>query len=217
MKETWRKLSDKTAVLQPREKGIIFGGVLMLIAWLNFMYFIEPVMIKINEAEATMLNQASQIDGTQQQIGLYQGALGKDPNEAVNKSIEETEKSIIEVDQALSELTANFISPHKMREVLAELLRSDELIKVSRFNAVPAEKVDIAGVPADADIIIYQHGIKMTVSGTYYDLQRYVERLEQLPWRFYWKSFAYTVKQYPTAELEIEITTISTNEQFIAI
>jgi MSHA biogenesis protein MshJ len=38
-----------------------------------------------------------------------------------------------------------------------------------------------------------------------------------LPWRFYWKKFAYTVEAYPTAKLEIEITTISTNERFIAI
>lgn len=217
MKDTWRKLSDRTAILQPREKGIIFGGVLMLILWLNYMYVIEPALDQISAAEQTMEQQSQQIGTTQQQIGLYQGALGKDPNEAVNKSIEETEKNIVEVDQALSELTANFISPHKMREVLVQVLKSDEVIKVTNFRAVPATRVDIAGVPSNADIIIYQHGIEMTVTGTYYDLQRYVQRLEQLPWQFYWKSFAYSVKQYPTAELKIEITTISTNEQFIAI
>lgn len=217
MKQTWQNLSDKVAALEPREKGIIFGGVMTLILWLNYMYSIEPIMIQKNKDESTITSQAEEIDSIQKQIGLYQGALGKDPNQAVNKSIIDTEKSIIEIDQTLSELTANFISPHKMREVLGELLRSDELIKVTNFTAIPAEKVDIAGVPSDTDITIYQHGIRLTITGTYFDLQRYVSRIEQLPWRFYWKTFAYTVVQHPTSQLEIEITTISTNEQFIAI
>ncbi len=217
MSQTWRRLSDKTAQLQPREKGIIFVGILLVILWLNYMYLIEPVIAKISKANDTISEQALQIDTTQRQIGLYQGALGKDPNEAVNKSIAETEKSIKVIDQTLSELTANFISPHKMREVLSELLKSDDLVKVTEFKAIPASKVDIDGVPAGGGIIIYQHGIRMSISGSYYDLQRYVSRIEQLPWRFYWKSFAYSVEQYPKAKLNIEIMTISTNEQFIAI
>jgi MSHA biogenesis protein MshJ len=104
-----------------------------------------------------------------------------------------------------------------MREVLSQLLRSDESIKVTDFTSLPAEKVNVDGVTVDTDIIIYQHGLLLTVQGGYYDLQRYMKRLEALPWQFYWKTFAYTVLEYPNAKLEIEITTISTNERFIAI
>jgi MSHA biogenesis protein MshJ len=218
MKVTWRTLSDNTAALQMREKVIVFGGVLGLIFWLGAFYGIVPLIENIDKANSTIKAQAMQIDSTQSQIGLYQGALDKDPNTAVNESIKNTQKSIADLDRTLAELTANFISPHKMRDVLNELLKSDNNVKVTEFTAVEAKKVNIDGVPKNADITIYQqHGIQMTIKGSYFDLQKYMKRVEALPWRFYWKKFAYTVEAYPTAKLEIEITTISTNERFIAI
>ena len=176
-----------------------------------------PMLDEIEQAEVSMLAQQKQIETTQQQIGLYQGALGKDPNTAVNESIAKTEASILDIDKVLAQLTVNFISPHKMREVLKELLKSDSRIKVTDFKAVPAKKVNIDGVPANAEITIYQHGIRLTVQGSYFDLQQYIKRIEDLPWQFNWKHFAYSVENHPNAKLKIEITTISTNEQFIAI
>ncbi len=217
MKATWQTLSDKTAALQMREKMIVFAGGLGLIVWLGAFYGIAPLIEDIDKANRTIKAQAMEIDSTQKQIGLYEGALDKDPNTAVNESIINTQASIDDLDKTLAELTANFISPHKMRDVLNELLKSDNNIKVTEFTAVEAEKVNIAGVPTNADITIYQHGIQLTIEGSYFDLQKYMKRIESLPWRFYWKKFAYTVEVYPTARLEIEITTISTNERFIAI
>jgi len=217
MNQKWKQLSEKTAQLQMREKGIIFGGVLLLIAWINIFYIVMPLMEKTKKAQAQMNTQAQETETTQQQIGLYQGALGKDPNTAVNDSIAKTEANIVEVDKLLAQLTVNFISPHKMREVLSELLKSDSSIKVTEFTALPAERVNIDGVPVNADITIYQHGIKLTIQGSYFDLQQYIQRIEDLPWQFNWKRFDYSVMNHPLAELEIEITTISTNERFIAI
>lgn len=217
IKEKWQELSDKTAALQMREKWLVFGGVILLVCWLTMFYVIMPTMEAIEKANIAIMAQDKKTETTQQQIGLYQGALGKDPNKAVNDSIEKTEASIVDVDKLLAQLTVNFISPHKMREVLTELLKSDSRIKVTEFTALPAEKVNIDGVPANADITIYQHGIRLTIQGSYFDLQQYIKRIEELPWQFNWQDFAYTVQDHPNAKLEIEITTISTNEQFIAI
>lgn len=217
MKQQWQNLGEKVAQLQMREKMIIFVGTLLTIAWVNVFYIVMPLIEQIEQAEKLIQAQQSQTETTQTQIGLYQGALGKDPNMAVNESIAKTEADIVEVDKLLAELTVNFISPHKMREVLNELLKSESNIKVTAFSAVPAQRVNIDGVPANADITIYQHGIRMTVQGSYFDLQQYIQRIEQLPWQFNWKRFVYSVEDHPLAELEIEITTISTNERFIAI
>jgi MSHA biogenesis protein MshJ len=217
IKSQWKLLSDKTAALEMREKAIIFAGLLLLIGWVTIFYFVLPLMDSIEDSEKKIGTQMAQIQSTQKQIGLYQGALGKDPNTAVNESLAKTQSSIDEVDKLLAQLTVNFISPHKMREVLNELLKSDNNIKVTEFTALAAQKVNIDGVPANAKIIIYQHGIRLTVLGSYFDLQKYMKRVEELPWQFNWRVFDYTVEKHPLAKLEIEITTISTNERFIAI
>lgn len=217
MNNYWKQLSDKVAQLQMREKVIVFAGLLLGIIYVGGFYGIMPMVEEADAARKTIASQAEQIKSTQSQIGLYEGALGKDPNTAVNESIAKTEASIEDVDKLLAQLTVNFISPHKMREVLNELLNSGNDIKVTEFTALAAEKVNIDGVPANADITIYQHGIKLTVQGSYFALQQYMQRIEEMPWQFNWKVFDYTVESYPDAKLEIEITTISTNERFIAI
>ena len=217
MKAHWIKLSEKFSALQMREKMIVFVGLLLLTLWFGYLYLIEPVTNDIVKATDTIREQQTQHESTQKQIELFLGALGKDPDLSVSESIKNTEASIKQIDQQLSDLTVNFISPHKMRDVLNELLKSDESIRVTDFISLPAQRVGVEGSTGKTDITIYQHGIQLTVEGGYYDLQRYMKRLEGLPWQFYWKSFAYTVLAHPNAKLEIEITTISTNEQFIAI
>lgn len=217
MKKQWQKLSEKVAQLQMREKIIIFAGVLLSIAWINVFYVVMPLVEQIDRAEKLIVTHEAETKTTQTQIGLYEGALGKDPNKSVNESIAKTEASIVEVDKLLAQLTVNFISPHKMREVLNELLKSENNIKVTEFSALPAQRVNIDGVPVNADITIYQHGIRMKIRGSYFDLQQYIQQIEALPWQFNWKRFVYSVDKHPIAELEIEITTISTNERFIAI
>jgi MSHA biogenesis protein MshJ len=217
MKGNWNEISEKFAALEMREKVIVFAGLLLLTLWISFLYVIEPMTKDIAKAQGTIKTQKDEAGTTQRQIELFLGALGKDPNATINESIKNTQSSIKQMDQQLNELTVNFISPHKMREVLNELLKSDESVKVTDFTSLPAEKVGVDGTSNNTQITIYQHGIQLTVQGGYYDLQRYMKRLEALPWKFYWKSFAYTVLEHPNAKLEIEITTISTNERFIAI
>jgi MSHA biogenesis protein MshJ len=64
---------------------------------------------------------------------------------------------------------------------------------------------------------LYRHGVTLVFEGSYFDIQRYLEKLESLPWQFYWKKFDYLVGEYPTASVELEIYTLSTNKAFIGV
>lgn len=217
MNAQWLKLCEKTAQLQMREKVIMFAGVLFLIGWLGSTLVVIPAYNEITAANKQIKDESRQINTSQQQIEIYQEALKEDPDVAVAHSITSIQNSLAELEKNLNVLTSDFISPNKMRSVLAELLKSESQIKVTRFTALAAVEMDIAGIPDSAGITLYQHGLKLTVVGSYFELQRYMKRLESLPWRFYWKVFSYKVDEYPLATLEIEITTISNNERFIAI
>jgi MSHA biogenesis protein MshJ len=64
---------------------------------------------------------------------------------------------------------------------------------------------------------LYRHGVTLIFEGSYFDIQQYLEKLEALPWKFYWKKFDYLVGDYPTASVELEIYTLSTNKAFIGV
>jgi MSHA biogenesis protein MshJ len=217
LKAHWQTLCDKTALLQMREKITLFCGVMFLIGWLGITVAIVPVYNQVKDGEQRIINENRQINTSQQQIVMYQDALKIDPDETVRQSIDSMKSALLELEENLNTLTSDFISPNKMRTVLTELLKSDNKIQVTRFTALAAVELDIAGIPDSAGITLYQHGLQLSVVGSYFDLQRYMKRIESLPWRFYWKFFHYKVTEHPQARLEIEITTISNNERFIAI
>ena len=43
----------------------------------------------------------------------------------------------------------------------------------------------------------------------------YLQKLEQLPWKFYWQHFDYEVQQYPRALITLNIYTLSTSKWWI--
>jgi MSHA biogenesis protein MshJ len=213
----WQTLADKVAQLQIREKALIFFGILFVLLWLAVTEILSPMMDDIGKTQKSIANTQDQIVTAQQQIEMYQQALAKDPNVQVQQSINTVQRSISRLDEELDVFTADFISPSKMREVLIGLLKSESKVKVIKFNAVAAVEMDIPEIPQSVGVTLYQHGLKISISGNYFDLQRYMKKVELLPWRFYWQVFSYKVEKYPKAILEIEISTISNNERFIAI
>lgn len=64
---------------------------------------------------------------------------------------------------------------------------------------------------------LYQHGIKIKLSGSYFDLQSYLSRLEQLSWKFFWQDFNFKVIEYPNSELEIQMYSLGTKKEFVGV
>ncbi|MFT5808792.1 MAG: MSHA biogenesis protein MshJ, partial [Moritella dasanensis] len=66
-----------------------------------------------------------------------------------------------------------------------------------------------------AEVLLYRHGLRITMTGAFFDIQAYLDSIEQLPKKFYWEVFDYQMQEYPTAEVVMEIYTLSINKEFI--
>jgi MSHA biogenesis protein MshJ len=85
-----------------------------------------------------------------------------------------------------------------------------KLVNLETLSTKPIAKVE-------HNQSIFRHGLAMTLSGRYFDVYHYLEALESLPWRFYWDSIDYQVKEYPTAEVTLHIYTLSFQEDWLGI
>ncbi len=56
---------------------------------------------------------------------------------------------------------------------------------------------------------LFRHGVNLKFSGTYQEVLRYISKLEQGKWRFYWASLGYKVQLYPKAEIDLQVYTLS--------
>lgn len=90
-------------------------------------------------------------------------------------------------------------------------INADDIIK----GDVLSNNIDAVLASSGAEVLLYRHGLRITMTGAFFDIQAYLDSIEQLPKKFYWELFDYQLQEYPTAEVVMEIYTLSINKEFI--
>lgn len=64
---------------------------------------------------------------------------------------------------------------------------------------------------------VFKHGVVLKLRGDFFRVLSLVKALENLPWKFYWESLDYVVKEYPQAEIELRVFTLSSEEGLLGV
>ncbi len=64
---------------------------------------------------------------------------------------------------------------------------------------------------------IYKHGVVLHLRGDYFRVLALIKSLENLSWKFYWESLDYKVIDYPDAEIELRVFTLSSEEGLLGV
>ncbi|MCK4870650.1 MAG: hypothetical protein KAS93_06035 [Gammaproteobacteria bacterium] len=113
----------------------------------------------------------------------------------------------------LSDFLQELISPEKMHAVLKDMLQLQHGLKVISFENVPGKVIGTPGT----QYMLYEHGISIKFQGSYLSVLSYLESLENLEWGFYWDNLEYKVTKYPTAEVTLELHTLSNKKDLIHV
>ena len=213
------KLDLKFYALSLRERNLVVVAGLAFILLVGFVSFIEPPLINADRASVQILSRENVLREMDQQIAQLENELRADPNIPLRQRLERIERQIAELDTSLDSFTQDLIPADKMPDLLDKVLsRSNQLKLVSMESIAPIQLLS-AGDEAQMhnDINLYQHGVRLILEGRYFDIQAYLEQLESLPWRFYWKVFSYDVVDHPDAKVELELYTLSTSTAFIGV
>ncbi|WP_426359756.1 hypothetical protein ACPUVO_05885 [Pseudocolwellia sp. HL-MZ19] len=235
----WQEYSDKFESISSREQYLILFTGLVAVIFISFSLFIDSSLIQtedINKKSKSLITENKSIKSS---VSIFEEALTLDPNKTLNKQILSYEAKVKEVDDKLLLLTSELIDPIQMRFALLDMLRvqkgvsliSFELLgakplmnkdgdladKNNKEEQVTADNVLEGGAEAEPTINLYQHGIRLKLTGKYFQLRDYLTQLEAMSWKFFWKDFRYKIKEYPLGELEIELYSLSVNEEFIGV
>lgn len=215
-------LSGKFNALNLRERNlVILSGVILIIA-LGYVLAIEPFYLKSDLLKRQTTQRLTDIARFEAQIIELEKALADDPDEPLRQRISDISEDIRALDRQLENHTFDLIPASAMSDVLEQVLSRTQGLKLVELSSIapeqlltPSEESDNT-TPEDApQVLLYQHGVKIVVEGSYFDVQRYLNDIEQLEWRFYWRQFDYLVEEYPAARVHIELYTVSTSEAFI--
>src|SRR5262249_27246435 len=63
----------------------------------------------------------------------------------------------------------------------------------------------------------YVHPVEIVLEGSYLDVLTYLQSLEALPWRFYWRVLDLQSGKYPLNRVRVELGTVSMTREWIGL
>jgi len=229
----WQVYSEKFNNITNREQYLIIATGLVGIIFILYSLFLDTPFQRVSqlnkEITQTQQNNRNNINS----IVVLEQALSEDPNIALKRELTQYQAKLGEIDQQLLKLTSDLIDPIQMRYALIKLLKLQSGVKLLSFEVLPAQPVTKSKVDDEASgekstlvkseqtessqLRLYRHGIKIKLQGKYFQLRKYLAQLEGLSWKFFWQEFNYQLKEYPVSELEVEIYSLSTAQEFIGV
>jgi MSHA biogenesis protein MshJ len=212
----YRAISVKFLKVTSREQILILVCGLILVILVSYTLLLEPLIAKTEKLQKSAQNITQNAQKLQLQIAMLSDKLKQDPNEPVKNRIEELNAQVQTIAKQLAAKTNNLVPAKKMANMLENVLSQSKGVKLIELQSIPPIPI-ITNQEDEQESGLYRHGVTLVVEGSYFDIQQYLEKLEGLPWQFYWNKFDYLVGDYPKASVELEIYTLSTNQAFIGI
>lgn len=216
LKQQYAQWFQKYLAMTQREQLLILFSGVTLIVVVGYLLLIEPISLKTNKIEQNLLAQGSQFSSMQLQIEMLNEELANDPNLQLANTLLALEQKNRGLELSLQQSTLNLVPANKMPAVLEELLSQSKNVKLVGLQSIAPVPV-LKPVKDLPEVNLYRHGVMLTLEGNYFDIQRYLQKIEALSWQFYWKKFDYKVSTYPMAVVEIQLYTLSTNQAFIGV
>ncbi|SFC93674.1 MSHA biogenesis protein MshJ [Thiohalospira halophila DSM 15071] len=183
------------------------GGIWWLMlgsAWVDRTAAAEVRIADAREAQAQVAEEVNELATR----------LEQDPDEAVRTEIREIRARIDELTAELRDLTADLIPPDRMKQVLRRLLRTDAGTRLIALRTRPTQTIL---EPDERGPGIYRHGVELVFEADYGATTAWLERVEDLPWRFGWQRLEYEVIDHPRARVTLRLFTLSGHEDWLGV
>ncbi|MCL2912241.1 MSHA biogenesis protein MshJ [Shewanella corallii] len=212
MKHQWHQLRDKFDALTARERGLIAIAVLAVL--LAILILPLSSMMESNQKLSREIKSVTQEnDISNQQIAMYQAKLAEDPNAEFRRRLDDLQQQLTDIEDRLE--SHNVVPSDVMPVLLNTMMASAKRVTVTGFESLPPKP--LLDGDTESKINLYSHGAKLNIKGQYFDVLRFMQTVEKLPEKVYWKQLDYQVKEYPLAEVSLEFYTLSVNEEYISV
>ena len=207
---SYQNLKKRIADMSLRERVMICAVGVVLFMFPGFLVFVDANQQASARLQASIEQQRMEKDKLEAELQVWQARLTSNPNDAMREEIESLTEKIKTLDESLKTETLTLIDASLMTEILLNVMKVDGSLEVVALESSAPELV-----VKQKNISLYQHGVSITIRGTYLDVLKHLKALENQKYNFYWKSLDYKVQEYPYAEVKLELYTLSINKDFI--
>jgi MSHA biogenesis protein MshJ len=219
LEQEYKKLSIKFLEVSLREQILILLCGLAVVILMMYTFLLEPILEDSGKLQQNNISAKKEVSILVNQVSELADKLKTNPNDPVLERIALLKRQIQNITNQLQTQTDNLVPANEMAGMLENVLVGSKGLKLIELQSITPISISLGQSQEGEEPIagLYRHGVTLVFEGSYFDIQRYLEKLESLPWQFYWKKFDYLVGEYPTASVELEIYTLSTNKAFIGV
>lgn len=201
---------DKVDRMSLRERILVTCVGISLFVFPGYMLVMDRLdrdALKLKENVANNNNELTKVSA---ELDSWRNKITDNPNDKLREEKEKYKSELKKADKILSVSTVNLIDAAEMPTILSDVLNSGSGITIESLQSIPPIVLFENG-----PVVLYRHGIKISLKGKYIDIMRHLKTLEGLQTKFFWKSMDYKVTDYPYAEVVLELYTLSINKDFI--
>ncbi|EMB51410.1 MSHA biogenesis protein MshJ [Vibrio mimicus] len=210
----WETMTSKFSALSQREKVLIALCGTVLVVMVLLIGLIEPALKQSQARQVQIQTLTSSNQQLQGEIMVLQAKLAKNPDQEQDVELGQLTLQSQEVSQQLAEKVTSMVAPSEMPNLLERVLTQSQKLKLVALESLPAEPI-VRSTESEVKSEYYLHPVRMEFTGSYFAIRDYLQALEALPVKYYWRNFQYKVENYPQARVILEVYTLGSREEFI--
>jgi len=228
VKEQWQKLNARFNVLVTRERVLVLGAVVVGTAFLFNTFAIRPLEVRMKRLTLQVAEARQNIKTAETTLSSQEAVA--DPDTVKRSYRDALRKQLAEIDQNMLGLQRGLVPPEKMAKLLEEMLARSGGLQLVSLRTLPVQRIDTQNGaatkpgdkpaktrPKDSERTIYQHGVEVTLQGSYPDLLEYLAQLEKLSWQMFWGRIRVDTEQYPRLRVTLTVQTLSLNKAWLIV
>ncbi len=215
------KWIDKIEAISLRERAMVFAALAVALIALMNHFLIEPMLLKQKQLRAEVSEQQVQLQEIQTHLEILATAQKSHANSPLHTQIKQSKQKIAEDEADIKMRRDTLVPPEKVGALLEEILNKNKNLQLVSLDTLPTTAM-LDGNQANThhaatEKLIYQHGVKITLRGSYTDLMTYLAALEKLPTQMLWGNASMIVLQHPTIELTLTVYTLSLDTTWLQV
>lgn len=216
LKTQMRSFADRIDAMSIRERGLIFITVMVVLYVFAFNVLFGPVHLEKDRLQKLVDQKHEETKLLELQIQGLLGTGSQDPDAIKREKLAAIEQNIKNIDTALSQVTSGLVPPKEMARMVEQMLIKNRGLQVIKVESLPATPL-LEGGQAASGSMVYKHGMRIELKGSYLDILRYLKSLETMPWKVFWGQATLDAENHPISKLNLLIYTLSTHEGWIGL
>lgn len=206
MKQQWQQLVLRVDAMQLRERVFLFLAILICILALADTIWLSPAQLVNKQAKLRFSAQGVELERLRKELNAL--AQPVDASKVVRDEIAQANQRLDAINQDIRAVAPLAEGGPAIEQALVQFLRRQEGLTLLRTETLQPDATDRAGAPPGtaAQSILLRRGLELSVSGSYAQLVRYVQTLENALPTLRWGNLQLkTTKQKPELTLQVYV------------